>query len=211
MRTVSAAWEDAFAAGTVRPLVFVEALFDGDNTLRLFTGYGQITWGESTGSSGDFGADFSEDFSLGIAVDPATLWTGAGHLLSLSPIEEGNGVEAPGATVRLSGVDGEIVALALAEPIEGRRINFFVTAYDEAGDIISDTVMRVSGRMDVPVISDDGTTGTVDITVENRFIYATRPRICRYTDEDQKRRFPGDRGFSFVPKLQDRELQWGPK
>lgn len=209
MRTISAALQAAFAAGTVQPLVFLEALFDS-GTLRLFTGTGEITWGESVGSSGDFGPDFGNDFSLGIAVDPATLWTGAGHLLSLGDVEEGNEVSAPGVTMRLGGLDGEVVALALAEPIEGRRVNFYITAYD-GGSIISDTVMRVSGRMDVPMISDDGTTGTVDITVENRFIYANRPRVCRYTDEDQKRRFPGDRGCAFVAKLQDKQLQWGPK
>jgi hypothetical protein len=209
MRTVSAAALAVFSSPDVKPVVFIEMLFDND-TLRFWTGRGAQQWGETVGSSGDFGPDFSTDFSLGIAVDPATLWTGAGHLLDVQPIEEGSEVSAPGTSISLSGVDSEIIALALNEPIEGRRINFYITGYD-AGVIVSDTVARISGRMDVPTISDDGTSGTVAITVEDRFIDANRPRICRYTDEDHRRREPGDKGFAFVAKLQDRELQWGPK
>jgi hypothetical protein len=49
----------------------------------------------------------------------------------------------------------------------------------------------------------------VSISYESRLIDLERSRESRYTNEDQQRAFPGDRGFEFVPSLQDLSLTWG--
>ena len=49
----------------------------------------------------------------------------------------------------------------------------------------------------------------ITVTVENKLIMLERPRNRRYTDQDQKNLFSGDKGLEFVDDLQDKELVWG--
>ncbi len=36
-----------------------------------------------------------------------------------------------------------------------------------------------------------------------------KARVRRFTDNDQRIDYPNDDGFSFVTKIQDREINWG--
>jgi hypothetical protein len=38
-----------------------------------------------------------------------------------------------------------------------------------------------------------------------------RPKILRYTNEDQQRLHPGDKFFEYQADLVDRDFNWGPK
>ncbi|WP_417844845.1 phage head spike fiber domain-containing protein [Thalassospira sp.] len=66
-----------------------------------------------------------------------------------------------------------------------------------------------SGKTDVPVISDDGTSCVIGLTAENALVDLERARTRRYTDQDQKAEYSGDLGFEFVPRLQEMEISWG--
>ena len=47
------------------------------------------------------------------------------------------------------------------------------------------------------------------IAVENKLIILERPVERRYTDQDQKELFVGDKGLEFVDSLQDKSVNWG--
>lgn len=135
----------------------------------------------------------------------AKTYLGAGQLLNISTVEETTEMEAKGATITMSGIPSSFLALALTEPYQGRecRIYFGMTSAP------SDYVEVFSGELDQMNVSEEANTSTIAVTVENVLIRLERPVVRRFTNEDQKSRFPSDRGLEFVASLQDKELFWG--
>ena len=66
-----------------------------------------------------------------------------------------------------------------------------------------------AGRMDIMSIQEDGKTATISLQVENVLIDLERPRTRKLTDEEQRKRFPGDASLENVASLQDRQISWG--
>jgi hypothetical protein len=63
--------------------------------------------------------------------------------------------------------------------------------------------------MDIMKIDEGPESATIVLSLENRLIALDRSKERRYTHEDQQLSFPGDKGFEFVPDLQDKEIIWG--
>jgi hypothetical protein len=51
-------------------------------------------------------------------------------------------------------------------------------------------------------------TRRITVSAESLFSLRSRPAFSQYTDTDQKARFPGDRGFEFVPGLVNKIVTW---
>ena len=47
------------------------------------------------------------------------------------------------------------------------------------------------------------------LDIENRLIDWERPRISRFTNEEQQNLFSGDKGLEFVDSVAEKELFWG--
>lgn len=181
-RTLTTAFKNAVAASDVRPALLFEGLFDS-GAVRFFTGIGQLTWNSQT-------------------------WYGSGTLIGIEPIEEVGETKSRGTRIVLTGIDGTIVSLALAEPYQGRIVNIYLVTLNSSGAVIADPDLLFSGRADVMTISDGGDTATIAVSVENRLIDLQRPRPRRYEPEDQKLYYPTDKGFDYVPTLQDKTIKW---
>lgn len=170
-------------AAELRPIL----LFQGDfttGTVRAWSGYGDLSWNGQT-------------------------WTGTGNLLTVSAIQEAAETVANGASITLSGIPSELISLALGSVRQGANGKIYLGFLTTANAVISDPVLVFEGRLDVPIIEENGETATIAIAYESRLIDLERPRESRYTDQDQKRVYPGDRGFEFVAKLQDQVVVWG--
>lgn len=170
-------------AAQLRPVIFVKAEFDSGD-LRLWTGVGDITFNSET-------------------------YTGAGNFLGISEIREVTGVEAQGATFSLTGVNSSILSVFLSEEIQGRPISCWFGTLDDTLTIVTDPILMFRGRMDVPQINENGTSATIGVQAESRLIDLNRPRVRRYTPEDQKQQYAGDLGCDFVASLQELEVTWG--
>jgi hypothetical protein len=163
----------------VSPFFAVDIVLDS-GALYVWSGYGNLTIGSKT-------------------------YLGAGELLNVSSVEETTEMEAKGATITLSGIPSSYLAVALTEPYQGRECRIYMgmtndpSAYTEI----------FSGELDQMNISEESSTATVAVTVENVLIKLERPVVRRLTNEDQKSRFPSDRGLEFVASLQDKEIFWG--
>lgn len=165
-----------------------------------------------------------------LTVDSKT-YTGTGNMLSISQVKETADISAAGATLSLTGIPTDIIALALQVPYQGRlcRIKFGLldakrnvlllengsTLLLEDGNAVDIdpatpalTTLFV-GYMDQMSIDEGPETSTVTLAVESKLIDLERPRIARYTSASQKSRYAGDLAFDFVPDLQDRPLAWG--
>lgn len=199
----------AALADTVRPFFAVELLFDSPNELRFWTGLGDIVYDGET-------------------------YTGAGELMQISEVQESSDIAARGATLTMSGIPSNLLNLAVDEPYQGRiakiKFGIFTTAPGPGNLLVSDTEYLLVdtdtkldinftssfnmfdlfvGRMDQMTIDDGADTATIALTVESKLIDLERPRIRRYSDENQQSRFSGDLAFEFVSRLQDESLTWG--
>jgi hypothetical protein len=66
-----------------------------------------------------------------------------------------------------------------------------------------------SGELDQMTIVEEAETCTLSVTAENVLIKLERPTVRRFTDQDQKSRYPSDRGLEYIASLQDKEIFWG--
>lgn len=139
-----------------------------------------------------------------LVIDSKT-YLGAGQLLNISSVSETTEMEAKGASITMNGIPSSFLSLALQEPYQGRecRIYFGVTSNP------SDYVEVFSGELDQMNIEDGADTSTISVTAENVLIKLERPVVRRFSDQDQKSRFPNDKGLEYVASLQDKDILWG--
>lgn len=204
MRDVTPDMITQFSGAEVTPVLLADLVFDSA-TLYMWNGYGTFEW---NGNS----------------------YLGGGNLVGISNIEETQELQAKGLVCTLSGIPSNLIAAALTERTRGRPFRLWLASYSsvrsvatEGGDIVLtedggrvllesqfiDSPYRIfTGLMDVIELSDTGETASLRLSVESSLLTGQRPKIGRYTDEDQKRRFPNDRGLEFINQLQDKEVVW---
>lgn len=193
-------------AAEVKPLFAVELYFD-TQTIYMWTGLGDLVFGGNT-------------------------YIGTGQFLEISELQETAEIAAKGATITLSGIPSELISLAISEPYQGRKCKIYFGLLDAnqqfltledgsyllnedgsridvtAGD--KDALSEVfSGYIDQMSIEEGADTSVMIMNVESRLIDLERQRIFRYTDQNQKIRYPNDRGLEFVEDLQDKQFNWG--
>lgn len=132
---------------------------------------------------------------------------GIGVLGAIGTIEEGAETRAYGLTVGITGVPRDAVALALTQEYQGRPAMVWEVQLGANGLPIGTPPLVFRGRMDQMSVTL-GDTATVTVQLENRLADWDRPRVRRYTDEDQQRAYPGDLGFQFVTATVDKDIVW---
>lgn len=141
-------------------------------------------------------------------LDP-TAFLGIGTLGGISPITETADLQINGVQLSLSGIPSDLLGEALTECRQGLPCRIYFGMLTSSGVIIADPVRAFSGRMDTVAIDEGAATSTITVTVESRARDFMRARIRRYTDDDQQRTNPGDKGFQYVPMVQDWNGSWG--
>ena len=198
-RDISTAFNGGLDDTVVEPFFAVELFFDNNETLRLWSGIGELTHG-------------------------GVVYYGTSTLLAVSEIEETAQISASGASLTLSGVPSSVVALALSEPYQGRTAKIYFGLYnnttstvgttfvtqDNATKVYFESLVEVFvGYMDQMKIEESGETTTIQLLIENKLIDLERPRNSRFTSEFQKATYPTDKGFDFVESMQDLVINWG--
>lgn len=194
---------DELSKAVLEPFFTVELDFDS-GPLYMWTGYGNLTIGAKT-------------------------YIGAGQVLNVSSVSETTEMEAKGATITVSGIPSSFLSVALQEPYQGRECHIFFAVtvnqqllledggliLTEAGDIIVTEPSGIklteifSGELDQMNIEENADTAVISVTAENVLIKLERPVVRRFSDQDQKSRFPDDKGLEYVASLQDKDILWG--
>lgn len=157
-----------------------DLLFDSPNDLYFWSGIGDLSHEGNT-------------------------YTGAGNLMGISEIRESSDIAAYGATLTLSGIPSERISLATSEPYQGREA---VIRFGTVASGVHTSFVVFTGEMDQMNIQYGPETCTITLDVESRLIDLERPRIRRYTDEDQRSRYPNDNAFSFLNRVVTENLEW---
>jgi len=203
-RDVTAPVKAELSKGVVYPALFVEMLFDG-GTLRLWSGYGDRLFGGSD--------DSSEIVEATTKANPHT-FTGSGTMGTISAIQENAGdVRAAGVQLSLSGIPSDMLALTLTdtEPVQGRPCTIWIAFFDPNWVLIADAVKLNGYQMDYSTIDEGGDTCKITVFAESILADLERPRVRRYTHEDQQALYPGDRGLEYVAGIQNKEFTWNSK
>ena len=183
-RTLTSGMQAAIAAAAVVPAYFVTIYYD-TATVYFWSGSGTYSFGGNN-------------------------YVGAGKQGGISTITETKTTTANGVTLSLSGIPSDIVATVFTEKYQGRRITILLALFDPTTNVlIADPTQIFGGRVDTMTVTDSGDTAAISLTAESRYIDMGRPRIHRYTDQDQQRQYPGDLGLSFVASIQGMVITWG--
>jgi len=203
-RDVSPAVLNSLDDDVVYPFYAIELLFDGDNTLRMWTGQGTLVY-------------------------DGVSYYGTGQILTVDSVEETTEMSAKGATLTLSAVPPQVLSLALSEPYQGRRCNIFFGMFANGNLLTESNVFLLledgskillqsqdtgltqvfSGYMDQMNIDEGPDSSVIKLTVENKLIDLERVRVARFTSSYQKSIYPNDKGLEFIEGLQDKNIVWG--
>lgn len=189
----------------VYPFFAAELAFDGDNTIRVWTGQGTLV------------------------LEDSTSWVGLGQLLNISAVEETSEMAVKGATITLTGVLSSVLSLALSQPYQGRVAKIYFGTFTQ-GSLLQESGTYIlkqdggridlesgatgfneifSGYMDQMNIQEEAETSTIELRIENKLIDLERARVARFTSGYQKSIYPGDLGLDFIEDLQDKQIPWG--
>jgi hypothetical protein len=181
-RGVTIALNTELTATELEPFFLIDLGFDS-GSLYFWTGITPLTWNSNE-------------------------YIGAGNLVGISPIAETSEIRAVGVNITMSGLPASLISTALTEAYQGQPVKIRFGAMS-SGAVVADPYLIFDGRMDVMTIDDTGETATISLSAESRLIDLQRPRISRYTPEDQKAEHPNDTGLDYVPVIQDVAIQWG--
>lgn len=181
-RGITSGLNTEVTASELEPIFLIDLEFDS-GALYFWNGVNTLTW-----SGNDY--------------------IGGGNLLSISPIVETNDIRAVGVNLTMSGLPSDLISIALTEAYQGQPVKIRFAAMS-SGAVVADPYLIFDGRMDVLSIDDAGDTATINLSAESRMIDLERPRLRRYTPEDQKIDHPNDTGLDYVPYIQDVAIQWG--
>lgn len=153
--------------------------------------------------------------------DPVSAWTGLGPLSfggrtylgtgrfgSIEPAGESDDGGAGGLRLTLGGIPPAMEADIMEQAYRGATIELFAGTTDPTFKLASGPKRLERMIIDtVEIVHGDEL--TLSIGAETRMRDQGRPRIRRYTDAEQQRRFPGDRFFEYLPSLQEVSIPWG--
>ena len=143
-----------------------------------------------------------------LVIDSAT-YLGAGSLLSIGAAEESSDLSSQGMTITVSGMNKDVLDLALTENYQNRFVSVFLGYLMGGSNEVAGTFTLFKGRMTALTVNDTPQGATISIDAENRLVDLERPSNFRYTKESQNFLHSGDTFFNRVASLQDKEIIWG--
>lgn len=139
--------------------------------------------------------------------DGADTYTATGSFLQMDASQEGaDGTE--GLTLSLSGLDPAVLALVVAEPYKGTVVRVLEQRYDADDQPVEGPTVEYIGRVVAMTSSESpqDRTHTVVMQTEHYDAEGRRSVNLRFSDAEQRRRYPADKGAEYVTSLTERVL-----
>ncbi len=139
-------------------------------------------------------------------VDSKT-FVGLGNLGRVGAVQESTQLDPASISISLSGVNQTLVAAILGENYLNRRGLVYIAILDESDNIIGDPILHFDGLIASLDITY-GRTSSISLTLNDRLVLWNRPKVRRYTKQDQQVSYPSDKGFDFVESIANKEVIW---
>lgn len=179
-RNVTAAFKTAIQSDVFRPVFLVEAEFNS-GTLYLWTGRGDLSWNSQT-------------------------WVGSGTLLTCSAVKESTELKVDEIELQLTSLPAAYKALALSGVDAKNNVTVRLGLLDASGAIVADPEQIFKGYMDENSLPEGGT--VFRLSVVNRMAKLQEANVRRYTDRDQRQRYPSDTSGRHIINS-TKEIKWG--
>lgn len=135
-------------------------------------------------------------------------YQGFGNLGDISGLTETLNLDPQWLDVKLSGVNAETLQAALAVDYFNRPAYVHLGVLgNEQGLIIGAPFLYFAGTID-NVLCNYGESSEILVSCADELADWERPKIERYSDQDQQARYPGDTGFRFTAQLDTKEIVW---
>ena len=145
---------------------------------------------------------------IGPLLYDAQTYVGVGSLASIGTVTEGVEVRADGTSIGLSGIDPTLFAASMDDIQLGAPAKIYFALLSQ-GVVIGAPYLLFSGQMDKPTVNTGPEAITINIALESRMSNLQRASQRRYTNADQRVKYPDDTGFVWVEKMNDIALVWG--
>lgn len=149
---------------------------------------------------------FLNTSSLDLVIDGSTYF-GTGALGQIDAIQE-TSAEIPQVGFTLAAADPTMIALALAEPVQGKAVRIKLAIFDSSSGALLDVQTRYSGILDTMSISDGRDQAVIRVSSESVLLDLLRPKGIFYNDLDQQALVPGDLAFQYVNDQVDQVIVW---
>jgi hypothetical protein len=116
--------------------------------------------------------------------------------------------EVRGLKFELSGVSQTMLALAMAEPIQGKAVRIKQVLFDPSTYQPIDTRLRWAGMLDVMETEESQETCIINVSAEHAGIDLTRPNTVLYSHADQQLIDSGDMFFQFLADQVEQRIVW---
>ena len=130
-------------------------------------------------------------------------WTQRDIRLSNVQSEQGDFRQAQ---ITLPGVTDAERALAFAD-VEGIAVQIYRAWVDPDTAVVADAIQVWAGEVDIPGWQARRE-AYVHFLAESRASIALRPRASRYTNDEQRRLYPGDTSLDFDPATDSAPVTW---
>lgn len=142
-------------------------------------------------------------------------WVGLGVLIQIDGLADQRGTASNPVTFTMSGVDPSVLPLALqdTEEVAEQPITVYLQLLDDDEQPVGRLIPIFFGLMQPPSIDRSdldggGATCTVTLSAENMLVGKSKPPQGRYTDRDQRQRYPSDRFFERVAETKNLVILW---
>lgn len=144
--------------------------------------------------------------SLSLVIGGIT-YSGTGGLGTVGAVQD-TPAEIRQLQFSLSAVPSASIALALAEPVQGKAVRIKLAIFDPSSYQLLDVRLRWAGRLDVFSVDDGAGTATIAATAEHAGIDLVRPYTSYYSDTEQRRLYPGDLSLQFMADQTEQKIVW---
>lgn len=145
-------------------------------------------------------------------------WRGLSNIASVDGLDQAATYESSAMTFTLSGVekpgaDLSFLAIAVSSDRENyvrRLATVYMQFFDDDWQALDEPFALKAGFMGQASVSrvraGDGYVRTISMPAYNIFLGRGVAPYSTYTDRDQQKRFPGDKGMQFIPSLQQTQI-----
>ena len=124
-------------------------------------------------------------------------WLGVGSLGQVDLVRDTVG-EPSGLKFSLSHVPTELLSLALGDSVRNKACTLYLAILNATTHAIEDVSTVGTYVLDQTSVAEDKQDGAIGVTAVPLSRIFARPKPLRYTDADQQRLFPGDRGLQYI-------------
>lgn len=164
-------------------------------------------------------------FAVSIALpDPVYAWSGIGEITfdgktfdgvgslgGVSAISEQADGTASGLSLSLSGIDPDFTQYLIEQPYRGAQVDLYIGTLNEGFSEVASWKRLSRWRLNAVSVVEDESGLQVNVECEGAFIDQARARVRRFTNEEQQRRYPGDKFFEYMAAMQEVRVIWGPE